>query len=876
MPSFMFTDIQGSTRKWQLHPEAMSEALARHDILVRREVDLHGGRVVKHTGDGFMLVFTGGTALECALGIQLALQKQDWTDVDGLEVRIGVHSGDAIESCGDYFGDPVNRTMRLMSAAWGGQTVTSASAAVTESIPGGALLKDAGLHMLKDLLEPEHIFILEHPELPGNFPPLQTVSSHHHNLPVQPTPFLGRHREMGEITALLSEHDRRLITILGHGGSGKTRLAVQVAAENVASFQDGVWFVPLESVSTAAGMVAAIAQEVSVSFSGSGDEEARLFSALGHLNALIVLDNFEHLVAYSRLVSRMLSECPRIRVLATSRRSLGVRGESIFDLSGMSLPQKPGDELERFDSTNLFLENARRAQPSFSPGPEDREAIRDICGLLCGLPLAIELAAPLIRIIPCSELLEEIRRDIGLLESRSSDLPERQRSLQAVFGYSWDLLSECERRALEGVSVFEGGFSTQAAAEVASCRIATLQSLSDNSILKVRPGGGCMLHPLTRLFAAERLSMSPERKESLEKAHYLYYAKYLDECYREVHSGGQAEALNRIAFELPNLLRGAERVFRDLEPRAMESYAKTVSVLFQLRSRFGEAIEFFGHLSAIFEEAVAVKACEGRFVTKIRAELRERMGTFHLLTGNHIAATPLLEAAVELSSSIDDPCLEVLCLAGLGNAAHLQNRLENALDLWTRALSLSRVCGLEQPATSLLCNIASVRKRRGELAAARELLEEASALSRNSGNAYMRASVLSNIADILTTEGDVIGAEKNHVLSLALRREMGDLRGISFTLEKLSRIAEVRSPREALELARESLSCAGEGGGNRRVYALVQLSRALALIGEAEEALKTLSDAEKQAAQLDLPSLTGHCREARTFIEETSGGEHGP
>jgi len=227
-----------------------------------------------------------------------------------------------------------------------------------------------------------------------------------------------------------------------------------------------------------------------------------------------------------------------------------------------------------------------------------------------------------------------------------------------------------------------------------------------------------------------------------------------------------------------------------------------------------------------------------------------------------------------------DDCFENIPVGALlkdaGNAAHLQNRLENTLDLWTRALSLSRGYGLEQPATSLLCNIASVRKRRGELSAARELLEEASALSSNSGNPNMRASVLSNIADILTTGGDVTGARKNHVLSLALRMEMGDLGGISFTLEKLSRIAEVRSPREALELARESLCCAGEGGGNRSVYALVQLSRALALIGEAEEALKTLSDAEKQAARLDLPSLTGHCREARTFIEETSGGEHGP
>jgi tetratricopeptide (TPR) repeat protein len=872
----MFTDIQGSTRKWQLHPDSMSEALARHDMIVRREVELSGGRVVKHTGDGFMIAFTCGTALECAVGIQIALLKQDWSSVDGLDVRIGVHTGEAVECGDDYFGDAVNRTMRLMSAAWGGQIVTSASAAEFESIPDGALLSDAGMHMLKDLLEPERIFILEHPKLRKGFPPLQTVSSRPHNLPVQPTPFLGREREIREMLALLSEHDRRLVTILGQGGSGKTRLAVQTAAEIFASFPDGVWFVPLDSVSTAAGIIAAIAQSLSIPFSGSRDEEARLFTAMAGMKSLLVLDNFEHIADHSPLVSRMLSACPDVRVIVTSRRCLGIRGESIFDLSGMSLPESPDDELERFDSTRLFLETARRAKPFFTPGQADRRAIRDICGFLQGLPLAIELAAPWIRIIPCDELLHEIQRDPRLLSSVSGDLPQRQRSLHAVFEYSWGLLTESERIALASVSVFEGGFSSQAAAEVASCGIATLQSLFENSLLKSRPGGGYILHPLTRQFAADRLSGNPELKDTVERAHSLHYAKFLDECYKTVHSEGQAEALNRISFELPNLLRGAEHAYGHLESRTMETYAKTVSVLFQLRSRFGEAIEFFENLSLILEEAVAGNRCDERFVTKTRAELRERMGTFHLLTGNHTAAAPFLRAAAELSSSIGDPALEVLCLAGLGNSAHLQGQFDSAMELWSKALSISRNCGLEQSVSSLLCNIASVRKRRGELAQARSLLEEAVANVKGSGNAFMRASVLSNIAEIMLTEGDVIGAEENHRQSLALRRETGDLRGISFTLEKLSRIAESRSPAEALELARESLRCAGKDGGNRRVYAQIQLARALALVGEMKEASETLGDAESHAERLDLPSLASQCREARTFIQEASGAGNGP
>lgn len=867
LPTFMFTDIEGSTLKWQLHPDEMREALPRHDDIVRRAVEESSGRVVKHTGDGFLAVFIDGGALECALRVQSALQAADWSGVDGLRVRIGIHSGDAVESCGDFFGDAVNRAARLTSSAWGGQTVVGSAAAVTERLPEGAALEDAGLHMLKDLLEPERLLTLAHPSLASGFPPLRTVSSHPHNLPVQTTPFLGRESELAALTDLVSSPERRLVTILGHGGAGKTRTALQAAAELVTRFRDGVWFVPLESVSSPAGMVSAVAESLSLRFSGSRTGEEQLSSFLADRETLLVLDNFEHLTAHAPLVSRLLSSCPGLKAVATSRHRLGTREECVFDLSGMVLPHAPSDDLERVDSTSLFLAAARRLDPHFEPRAEEREAVSGICRLLDGLPLAIELAASWIRTIPCTELEVELERDLEMLESAAGDLPGRQRSMQAVFDYSWELLGADDRKALSGLSVFEGGFDREAASEVAGCGLKSIRNLMDRSLVRSRPGGGYNLHPLTRQFAADRLQSAGWEADDLEDRHCSFYGRFLEKLQPMTHSSRQAEAFDRIAHELPNLRKGMIHAHAACDFEAMVTYTRPVAVMLQVRSRFHEAVELFRDLLRVFEE-VPSAGRDPRRMTKARAELLERTGTFLLMTGNHSEAGPSLEEACRLATGIDDPILQALCLAGLGNVAHVVGDLDGAEENWRKALALSRSSSISKSISSLLCNIASVRKRRGDPEGARTLLEEAAGLNRETGDAFLNAAILSNIADILALEGDAAGAEEKHRQSLAMRMELGDLRGVSFTLEKLSQLVQERSVAEALDLAREGLRFAEESGaGNRRVYALTQLARVLASAGDLEEAVKRLEEAEREAEKLAIPSLTSQCAEVRSFID---------
>ncbi len=872
----MFTDIQGSTCKWETFPDGMGEVLALHDRVIRTEIERCGGVVVKHTGDGFMAVFHHGGAIQCALGIQLAIRRQDWSAVNGLAVRVGINSGDAQQRGDDYFGNPVNRAMRLMSAAHGGQTVISASAAAAEAVPDGAALKDLGRHMLKDLQEPERIFALAHPMLDGDHPPLATVSSQPQNLPVQPTPFVGRARELDELISLVSGVDARLVTVLGHGGSGKTRLALQAAAELVGAFSDGVWFVPLESVSTRAGMVAEIAGCLSVRFTERGNEEGQLVSAVKGMKALLVLDNFEHLTACATLVADLLAVSGGTRVIATSRNLLGIRSEALLDLSGMALPDTLTRDIECFDATRLFLDSARRVLPSFSPSPADREAIFRICLLLQGLPLAIELAASWVRTISCTELLQELERDLGLLESPASDAPTRQRSLQAVFDYSWSLLEEDDRNSLKGLSVFHGGFDRKAAEAVAFCGLRSLQRLSGTSLVRNRHGGGHMLHPLTRGFAREMLSAEPGAEDRFLDRHSSHFGMAVAEHYARVHSEHQAEALDWIALELPNLRAAAYHAFRNCRWKDAIALAQAVSVLYLLRSRFSEAVEFFGSLNELADSRDRQPGWNDPEGVKNRALLLERLGSFNLVTGNIRDASRLLEEAVSLLENCDDPALEALCLAGLGNASHLQGDLLKADERWSRALVLSRRAGLGQSVTSLLCNISSVRKRRGDLAGARLLLHEAVELNSATGNTFLDATLQTNIAEILVLEGDHDGARKNHWKALEMRRKLGDLRGVSYSLERLSQL-ETR-PDEALRLAVESLDFAEKsGGGNRAVYARAQLASALALAGEMEKAVENMEQAVREAGRYELPALTLRCAEVRTFINELSGaGGSGP
>ena len=400
--TFLFTDIEGSTGLWEQYPEAMKAALARHDAILREVVEAHGGRIIKTLGDGIHAVFdTAAGGVAAALAAQRALFAEGWEGIKPqvIRVRMALHTCEAEARGGDYYGPDLNRAARLMSIGHGGQTLLSSTTAdlVRDQLSAGPSLRDLGEHRLKDLVRAERVYQLVHSELPADFPSLKSLNAFRNNLPVQPTPFIGRQAELKATKDLLLRDNVRLLTLTGPGGTGKTRLALQVAAELIDRFEDGVYFVDLAHIREPEPVLAAIAQTVGLRLTS---DQPLLDALKGHLRArrmLLLLDNFEQVTAAAPLVGDLLQECPQLKLLVTSREVLHMRGEQAFPVPPLALPtpelrQRSTEQLYRSEAVQLFVERAQAVKPDFRLTDDNALAVAEICVRLDGLPLAIELA----------------------------------------------------------------------------------------------------------------------------------------------------------------------------------------------------------------------------------------------------------------------------------------------------------------------------------------------------------------------------------------------------------------------------------------------------------------------------------------------------
>src|SRR5215211_897991 len=398
--TFLFTDIEGSTKMWERHPQAMQGALARHDELLRRAIEEHGGYVFKTVGDAFCCVFpTAPDALEAALEAQHRLLSFEWVQTGSLKVRMALHTGAAEERDGDYFGPPLNRVARLLSAAHGGQVLLSLATQelVRDQLPPDAELSDLGERRLKDLFRPERVFQLVAHGVPSEFPALRTLEGHPNNLPLQPTPLVGREREVEEVAERLRGEEVRLLTLTGPGGTGKTRLALQAGADLLEGADDGVFFVSLATITEPELVPSAIAGSLGLKESAEESLMETLESYLQQKRLLLILDNFEQVLEGATLVGALLGSCPNLKVLATSRIPLGLYGEQEYPVPPLALPDPevlpPLVVLTQYEAVRLFVERAKAVKPDFEVTNESAPAVAEICIRLDGLPLAIELAA---------------------------------------------------------------------------------------------------------------------------------------------------------------------------------------------------------------------------------------------------------------------------------------------------------------------------------------------------------------------------------------------------------------------------------------------------------------------------------------------------
>jgi predicted ATPase/class 3 adenylate cyclase len=481
--TLLFTDIEGSTRLWEQEAASMSQALAEHDALSRMAVERNRGIIVKMTGDGMYAAFEDALdALNAALALQQALNDPTATNGISFQVRYGLHLGVVERRDDDLFGSPVNRAARIMKAAHGGQILLSQAIAddVGTRLPSLASLRDLGGVRLRDLATTEHIYQLVHPQLRQTFPALRSLEATPNNLPQQVTSFIGRESELADIKTLLD--GTHLLTLLGMGGLGKTRLSLQIAADVLEKYPDGVWFVDLAPIKDPLLVPNAVAQVLGVHEESGKLLTETLSKHVKEHKLLFVLDNCEHLVsACASLADALLRGAPELRILATSREALHIRGEQIYQVLPLKAPDRNAgvETLLRSEAVQLFVERARLQKPGFSLTERDAPAIADLCARLDGIPLALELAAARMRSLSIGEINARLHDRFKLLTGGSRVALERQQTLRALVTWSYDLLQEREQTLLDRLSVFSGGFDLRAAEVVCGAAPLVLDDVVD-------------------------------------------------------------------------------------------------------------------------------------------------------------------------------------------------------------------------------------------------------------------------------------------------------------------------------------------------------------------------------------------------------------
>jgi predicted ATPase/class 3 adenylate cyclase/nucleotide-binding universal stress UspA family protein len=573
--TFLFTDLEGSTRLWEQFPQTMKTSLERHDVLLRSAVEDSNGRVVKTTGDGLTAVFDSTyDGLIACLKAQQSLNGEPWGETGPLRVRIGLHVGEAQPRGGDYYGSAVNRAARIMAVAYGGQVLLSAAAAnlVADHLPDGTSLRDLGEHRLKDLERPEHIFQLIIPGLEADFPPLMSLDQRPNNLPAQPTGLIGREVELAEIMKRLSSNGARLLTLTGPGGIGKTRTALQAAAELIEQFKDGVYMVDLAPIRDPKLVPTAIAQTLGIRDTSDRPLFDELKGKLRGMTILLLLDNFEQVTAAGGLVAELLQNSPGLKLLVTSREALHVRGEYIFPISPLGLPeasinQLSVEEISQYEAVQLFIQRAQAVRPDFNLMEENASAVAEICARLDGLPLAIELAAARISLLSPQALLVRLSSRLKLLRGGARDLPTRQQALRDTIDWSFEMLNAGEQRLFELLSVFSGGCTFEAVEAMAS-RIDYLDntgmdifdglsSLLDKSLIRqVDQTNGefrlVMLETI-REFAMERLEENPEFCATAQRVHADYFAEFTRQQWERLTGSEREAALQELSADIENV-----------------------------------------------------------------------------------------------------------------------------------------------------------------------------------------------------------------------------------------------------------------------------------------------------------------------------------
>lgn len=799
--TFIFTDIQGSTRLWEQYPEAMNTALARHDAILREAVLSHQGYVVKMRGDGIHAAFTTTQdAISAVLDAEHALRAEPWGETGRLRVRYAMHAGTVQARDGDYFGPPVNRAARLLSAGHGDQVLLSLAAEelVCDDLPGGTSLLDLGEHRLKDLTRPERIFQLVIPGLPAEFPPLLTLDAHPTNLPVQPTPLIGREKQIDVLKQLLDSR-ARLVTLTGPGGVGKTRLGLQAAADLCDSFEDGVYWVNLAPLLDPSLVISTITQVLGVMESGSQSLLESLKEFIRPKKMLLLLDNFEQVIAAAPQVADLLYVSAPLRILVTSREPLRLRGEHEFPVAPLALPDlkqvrnqaEPAAAISQYAAVALFIQTALAVKPDFAVTNQNALAVAEICVRLDGLPLAIELAAARSKLLSPQAILARMQSSLAFLTSGARDLPARHQALRSTIAWSYDLLGDSAKKLFRRLAVFAGGWTLEAAEAV--CNVAgdlnvdvldEMESLLDNSLLTQSIGEDGemrfgMLETI-REYAMERLLESGEI-DHLRQRQAQFYLALIEQAEPELIASDQARWVNRLNTEHGNI----RAVLTWSQQHAVELGLKLCGSIWH----FWDMRSFIGEGRSWLETFIA----QSPPPTAARGKALQAANVFAVYQGEYETAQAHMEEALSIFQQLGDQQGIATAFNELGVIARYRGECAAARQLFEQSLAIKRELGNEWLIANSVMNLGLIASDQSDYASAYRLHQESLAIYRALDEKHGIAMASGNLGHVAMHLGRLDEARVWQAESLQLFKEVGDNDGLTECLERLAMLANANA-----------------------------------------------------------------------------------
>ncbi len=817
--TFLFTDIEGSTRLLQeLGDRSYRAVHDDHATIVRQAIAEGGGVEVSTEGDSFFAAFTNPAgAVQAAVAAQRALAGHDWSHGTSVWVRMGLHTGAGDPGADGYVGIDVNRAARIAAAAHGGQVIISAATRVLveHALPDGVALRDLGEHRLKDILHPEHLHDVVIDGLRSEFPPPRTLDTRPNNLPVQLTSFVGREDEIEEVRRLLS--GTRLVTLTGPGGTGKTRLALQVAAEVIAEFADGAFFVDLSSVADPALIPSAVARTLGVPEVAG---RAILDEVKDHLRdreLLLVVDNFEQVAEAGPVVEEILTAAPKVKVVVTSRIVLSLRGEQEYVVAPLDPPdlERLPDlaTLCRLEAVRLFAERALAVRPHFRVTEENAPAVAEITARLDGLPLAIELAASRTKVLTPQQILPRLERRLSILTTGARTLPQRQRTLRDAIAWSYDLLDQSEQRLFARLAVFTGGWAVESAEAVCDPvglgldPLDGLTSLVDKSLVRsVEDGGGpprfSMLETI-REFGLEQLGAGGEF-DPMVRRHGEHYLDLALEAEPHLSADDQGEWLDRCDLEHANIRAALRWAIAAQEADRAQASAGALWRFWQQRGHLAEGRRWFAEILAM---------PSGQEPTAARAKALIGAGGIAWWRQDRDAAGAFYAEAVAVERRLGEPAR---IAEALYNYAFFVagDDLGSASRLLEESLGLFRQVGDERGVAQVLSLLVMPDARAGRWDPVIERLDELVAIWRRLGDRLHLAFDLVWVAYACGRAGRRAQARSAALEALGLFREADNATGLGIALLDLAFLATWEGRhRDAVTLAAANESLRRRVGG---------------------------------------------------------------